>query len=165
MGGKKHNGKRINLQEANALFCDVFAELADSDISTTISLAGSARRHKKICGDIDIVIVPKSTDQFDAWCIEKFGLLKNGKPARTGLIEGVQVEFYVATSENYGSQLQMWTGSKFHNIKLRRLSKSKGFSMSQYGFKHLETKELVTCSTELSVYEFLGTPFVPAQSR
>ena len=27
MGGKKHNGKRINLQEANALFCDVFAEL------------------------------------------------------------------------------------------------------------------------------------------
>lgn len=169
MGGKAHGGRRIESLEALQLFNFLMVEVGQSDesgIITDAELAGSYRRGKTDCGDLDIVIIPNDQEAFDAFCSRKFGHLKNGKPKRTGLFDGVQVEFYVATPDNWGSQLQMWTGSWRHNQKLRALAKAQGLSLSQYGFKNRETKELVkACPLEGDVYAYLGLDFVVPEDR
>jgi len=165
MGGKAHGGRRVEREEAHDIFMAIEAQIATQ--GSHIALCGSYRRKKGSCGDLDIVFSPgHDTAKFDAFCKANFGMQKNGKKiARTGLINGVQVEFYVATPENLGTQLQMWTGSMYHNIKLRRVAKAKGYSMSQYGFRHAVSKELVTCATEQEVYDFLDMTFVHPEKR
>jgi DNA polymerase (family X) len=165
MGGKAHGGERVSRQRAEDIFLSIDREMGRNQLF----LCGSYRRGKESCGDLDIVIVPRKPGGsvvLDNWCIEHFGMQKNGKkPARNGLIDGVQVEFYVATPENLGTFLQMWTGSWQHNVELRKLALRKGYSMSQYGFRHKKTGELVECATEEEVYDFLGIDFVEPADR
>lgn len=170
MGGKALGGKRIDREDAEEMFNRISNDilLGESPMAGHLTLCGSYRRGKESCGDMDIVVCPDNESalkQFDRWAIHHLGYQKSGKPARKALIDGVQVEFYVAAPDNYGTFKQMWTGSMKHNIKLRRLSKSKGFSMSQYGFRNRETGELVTCATEEEVYAFLDIDFVDPKDR
>lgn len=173
MGGKAHGGERIDRDKAHNLY----RKIVGKNIGLHGAwLAGSYRRGKETTGDLDIVAVVRSpsinrfiddgNELFDQFCIEHFGMQKNGKkPARNGLIDGVQVEFYVATQQNLGTFLQMWTGSWQHNVELRKLALRKGYSMSQYGFRHKKTGELVECATEKEVYDFLGIDFVEPADR
>lgn len=163
MGGKAHGGARVQRAEVERLFWDR-CELKSG--KNQLFLCGSYRRGKPDCGDLDIVVVVRDREQFEQYLTEHFGLQKSGKKAaRNGLIEGVQVEYYEAQPENLGTFLQMWTGSVGENVRLRRLALQKGYSMSQYGFRHKETGVLVQCATEEEVYDFLGTPFVVPSSR
>lgn len=164
MGGKNFGGRRIDRAEAEQLFCFLQSEIGQQ-LKVDCILAGSYRRGKADSGDMDIVIIPSDRDVFDAFCARKFGTLKNGAPRKTGLFDGVQVEFYIANEDNWGSQLQMWTGSMHHNITLRKAAKKLGYSLSQYGFKNLETGHLITCPTEDSVYSFLQMDFVSPEDR
>jgi len=162
MGGKAHGGRRVSQQEAGRIFFNIDRMLEHNQLF----LCGSYRRDKPDCGDLDIVIIPRNPDLFDRFCVDNFGMQKNGKnPMRNGLIGDVQVEFYVATPENLGTFLQMWTGSMQTNIKLRKLAREKGYSLSQYGFKCLKTNKLHKCATEIAVYEFLGIGYVSPTDR
>jgi len=173
MGGKAHGGRRINREDVPALMEHIVMGLHLNRTCRSIWLCGSYRRGSSSSGDLDIVVIPGFDDggpedpnAFDDWCIQHFGLQKNGKkPMRNGLINGAQVEFYVATPENLGTFLQMWTGSWQHNVELRKHALRKGYSMSQYGFRHKKTGELVQCATEKEVYDFLGIDFVEPADR
>jgi len=173
MGGKAHGGRRIKRAAVAPLMEHIVMGLHLNRTCRSIMLCGSYRRGSLSSGDLDIVVIPGFGDggpedpgAFDDWCIQHFGLQKNGKkPARTGLIDGVQVELYVATPENHGTFVQMWTGSVKENVRLRKLALKKGYSMSQYGFRHKKTGDLVQCATEQEVYDFLGTPFVAPENR
>ena len=164
MGGKAHGGKRVSLVEANHIYNEVYTLFKPNVVKA--QLCGSARRGKESCGDLDIVVVPDSINgNLDSFFIETFGYQKSGKPAKTGLFKGVQVEFYVASPSNYGSFLQMWTGSAYHNIRLRRKAKKMGYSMSQYGMKCKDTSEVVEFDNEESIYEFLNMSYVLPEKR
>ena len=164
MGGKKYNGRRVTREEAEALYSEITDLIAAPGIC--LALAGSYRRGKADSGDLDIVIIPgdDGSDPFDKFCVKHFGRLKNGKVARAGLYKGVQVEFYVATEENWGSQLLMWTGSAHHNIKLRRRAKAVGYSLSQCGFKDL-SGVMHPMPNELALFDFLHLDFVAPDDR
>ena len=173
MGGKAHGGKRIMREDVHPLMFHIMMDLGLNRTCRSIAVCGSWRRGSPLSGDLDLVVIPgfdpgngPGPETFDDWCIQHFGMQKNGKkPMRNGLIRGVQVEFYVATLENHGTMIQMWTGSVKENVRLRKLALNKGYSMSQYGFRHKKTGELVQCATEKEVYEFLDTPFVAPENR
>lgn len=167
MGGKRHGGKRVTSVEAHALFHSIMSDIGQDNpagVPVDAVLAGSYRRGKPDSGDLDIVIIPQDEAKFDAWCTDNFGALKNGAIARTGLVNGIQVEFYIATPANWGTFLQMWTGSMYHNMSLRRKAKAKGYSLSQYGFKSVDGY-LHTCKTEAEVYSFLDIPWKDPAKR
>lgn len=164
MGGKALNGKTITNQEAFDL---VERIIINNDLGCKVSriaLAGSARRGKATCGDIDIVFIDKD-GLTKKWLAETFGLKKNGKPQTTVLIEEVQVEFYEATEECFGSQLLMWTGSAENNIRLRQICKKKGLTMSQYGIKDSSGKNLTAKMSEEEIYHFLGLDYTDPTRR
>ncbi len=166
MGGKAHGGIRISRDRALALYSEIH------DIMPTVEsviLCGSARRKKPTSGDLDIVVVPSDHEpqrkELDEFFVRMFGYQKSGKPAKTGLYKGVQTEFYVASPNNFGTFKQMWTGSKRENIRLRKIAKKKGFSLSQYGLKCKSTGEIVEFKSEEDLYKALDTPFKKPEDR
>ena len=166
MGGKAHGGKRISREAALSLYSEIVDQMPTVE---SIILCGSARRLKPTCGDLDIVVVPAQdpnlAGELDNFFVRMFGHQKSGKPAKTGLFRGVQTEFYVATQNNYGTFKQMWTGSKRENIRLRKIAKKKGFSLSQYGLKCKSTGEIVEFKSEEDLYKALDTPFKKPEDR
>ena len=59
----------------------------------------------------------------------------------------------------------MWTGSAYSNIKMRRASKKKGFTMSQYGIKDKDGNNLTKFMSEKQIFEFLGMTYVEPNKR
>ena len=166
MGGKAHGGKRISRETALSLYSEIVDQMPTVE---SVILCGSARRQKPTCGDLDIVVVPAQdselADRLNEFFVRMFGHQKSGKPAKTGLFRGVQTEFYVATPDNYGTFKQMWTGSAYHNVSLRRKATKMGYSLSQYGLKYKNTGNVVEFKSEEDLYEALNTPFKKPEDR
>jgi len=166
MGGKALNGKQITNEEAHQLFEKLVSENNLGCKAAKILLCGSARRGKETCGDLDIVFIDGGEEEnlLKEWLVDNYGVKKNGKPQTTILYEGVQVEFYEATPETWGSNVLMWTGSAFNNVRMRRKAKKLGYKMSQHGILN-EGVNLTAGFTEEQIYEFLGYDYVKPQKR
>jgi DNA polymerase/3'-5' exonuclease PolX len=164
MGGKALGGKTITNAEAFQLFEKIVLENNLGSKVEKILLCGSARRGKKTSGDLDIVFIDRDNAVKD-WLKENFGSKKNGKPQTTVLIDNVQVEFYEATSETWGSTVLMWTGSAYNNIKMRRACKKKGLTMSQYGIKNKDKVNLTANMSEQQIFEFLEMDYLDPTKR
>ena len=166
MGGKAHGGKRISRETALRLYSEIVDRMPTVE---SVKLCGSARRLKPTCGDLDIVVVPADDPQLkqelNEFFVHMFGHQKSGKPAKNGLFRGVQTEFYVASPNNYGSFVQMWTGSAYHNVSLRRKAAKLGYSLSQYGLKCKTTGEMLEFESEVALYEALCTPYKKPEDR
>jgi DNA polymerase (family 10) len=166
MGGKALNGKQITNEEALQLFEKLVLENNLGCKTEKILLCGSARRGKDTCGDLDIVFIDGGEEEnlLKEWLIDNYGVKKNGKPQTTILYEGVQVDFYEATHETWGSNVLMWTGSAFNNVRMRRKAKKLGYTMSQHGILN-EGVNLTSGFTEEQIYAFLGYDYVEPQKR
>lgn len=165
MGGKALGGNKMTLQEAINLYTTILTDNELATRSSAMMLCGSARREKKSCGDLDIVFVDNESGALKTWLLENFGTKKNGKPQTTVLIDGVQVEFYEATHESWGTCTLMWTGSKWNNIKLRRAAKSKGLKLSQHGLFDENKNNIAAGKTEREVFEMLGFDYIEPHKR
>ena len=167
MGGKALNGNKITLDEANNLFAKIVSENDLSSKVEKIVLCGSARRGKKQCGDLDIVFIDGGEEEslLKEWLVDNYGVKKNGKPQTTILYNGVQVEFYEATQDSWGTCTLMWTGSKWNNIKLRKAAKARDLKLSQHGLFDQDGNNLAAGKTEEEVFELLGFDYVEPQKR
>ena len=67
--------------------------------------------------------------------------------------------------EQYGAALQYFTGSKDHNIALRRLALDRNWKLNEYGLSDLSTGEKIAGKSEDEVYRMLGLPFIEPELR
>jgi DNA polymerase (family X) len=81
------------------------------------------------------------------------------------LASGVQVDLRVVEEGQYWTALQYFTGSKDHNIALRRRVLERGWSLSEYGVKEAETGKNRDGSTEEDLYRMLGLPYIEPELR
>jgi DNA polymerase/3'-5' exonuclease PolX len=161
MGGKKTDGREFDLEYASAVANKVSADLTSHGIVNVV--CGSIRRKKPKVHDIDIVVVWGG--DASAYCYEKFGIQKNGKSKRSGIIDEINVEIYPSTGvENWITNLATWTGSKEENIRLRAKAKKMGFTFSQNGFLDKDNN-VVPFQTEEELYAYLGESFVEPENR
>ena len=165
MGGKALNGNKITREQAYDLYNHIIHTHKLSWKHDRIQLCGSARRGKKYCGDLDIVFQDNENGDFKAWLLETFGTKKNGKPQTTVLYNGVQVEFYEATQDSWGTCTLMWTGSKWNNIKLRKAAKARDLKLSQHGLFDQDGNNLAAGKSEEQVFALLGFDYVEPQNR
>ena len=76
---------------------------------------------------------------------------------------GMQVDLRVIAPESYGAALVYFTGSKPHNIELRKLGQKLGYKINEYGvFK--KDKQLAG-KTEEELYKALGLSYVEPELR
>ena len=130
-------------------------------------LAGSYRRFKETVGDIDILVTAGDTenamDRFVAYDKVKDVMAKGSTRATVILTSGLQVDVRVVNEDCFGAALQYFTGSKAHNIEIRRLAQERGLKISEYGVFKGERR--MAGDTEESVYRSVGLPWIPPELR
>lgn len=86
-------------------------------------------------------------------------------PTRASVVlkSGLQVDLRVVDEASYGAALCYFTGSKTHNITLRRLAQERGLKLNEYGV--FRGRERIAGADETSVYAALGLPFIAPELR
>jgi DNA polymerase (family 10) len=130
-------------------------------------VAGSYRRMRETVGDLDILVTALSgsdvMQRFVAYD-EVAEVLSQG-PTRASVIlkSGLQVDLRVVEQAAYGAALCYFTGSKAHNITLRRIAQDKGLKLNEYGL--FREGKRIAGATEESVYRALGLPWIAPELR
>jgi DNA polymerase/3'-5' exonuclease PolX len=122
-----------------------------------IEVAGSIRRRKHQCRDIDIVLIPKDMWGLNAK-LKSMGNKKSGgeKIIRIDVV-GTQVDIYIATEETWATLLLIRTGSKESNIRLARRAKDLGYQLKADGSGLLdEDGTRIAGEDEHSIFYKLG---------
>jgi DNA polymerase (family 10) len=65
--------------------------------------------------------------------------------------------------ESFGAALNYFTGSKDHNVALRRIAQEKGLKLNEYGL--FRGSKRVAGETEEEIYKALGLSFIPPELR
>jgi DNA polymerase (family 10) len=132
-----------------------------------VEAAGSLRRMKETVGDIDVLATAttpaKLSDAFTRLPTVK-KVMEKGDTKSSVLLDGnVQVDLRVVAKESFGSALMYFTGSKDHNIALRKLAIEKGLKLNEYGLFKGNTQ--VAGRSEDEVYKRLGLDYIPPELR
>jgi DNA polymerase (family 10) len=131
------------------------------------AVAGSYRRSRETVGDIDIVASSSRPEPaIDAFARypEATRVVERGSTRATIILRsGLQVDIRVVAPESYGSALVYFTGSKAHNIAIRRIAQNKGLKINEYGVFRGEKR--LAGETEESVYRAIGLPLIPPELR
>ena len=132
-----------------------------------MEVAGSFRRRKETVGDIDILIASpfshKIMDEFVSLpdIVRIWGRGETKSSVR--MKKGYDIDLRIVMEDSFGSALQYFTGSKEHNVALRRLAISKGYKLNEYGlFKNDLYK---AGKKEEDIYEKLGLQYIPPELR
>ncbi len=130
-------------------------------------VAGSYRRKKETIGDIDILVIssdPKKVMDYFVSMPEVINVYGKGKTKSSVKLEnGIDVDIRVVEEKSYGSALNYFTGSKDHNVALRRIAMEKGMKLSEYGL--FRGNKFVSGRTEEEVYKTLGLAFIEPELR
>jgi DNA polymerase (family 10) len=129
--------------------------------------AGSLRRMKETIGDIDILATSLHSVLLSEAFTNMSGvrkILEKGETKSSIILESnLQVDLRIVDEQSFGSALMYFTGSKDHNIALRKLAISKGLKLSEYGL--FKGNERVAGRTEEEVYKRLGLDYIPPELR
>ncbi len=132
-----------------------------------VTVAGSFRRMRETVGDLDILV----TASPDSQVMQRFGSydevaeVHSAGGTRGSLVLkcGLQVDLRVVAEESYGAALHYFTGSKAHNIAIRRIAQQAGLKVNEYGVFRGERR--IAGDTEESVYRAVGLPYIPPELR
>ncbi len=165
---KKGGGRHI-LGEIWPLIKQIEAGLMKVEGVKVVSLAGSARRMKETVGDIDYLVVsakPEKVTEFFTGMPEVEEVKGSGPTkAFVRLQGGIDADLLVVPEESWGSALQYFTGSKEHNVKLRKIAIAKGLHLNEWGVFEASTERRAGGRTEEDVYAALGLQWIPPEMR
>jgi len=165
----KKGKERMNLGTAVGVSSKFVGLLKKLPYVKKISLAGSLRRMKETVRDIDILITSTDPEKImeifvkspDVGEVLAHGSTKSS--IRT--TEGIQVDVRVVDDKCYGAALVYFTGSKAHNIHIRRLANQMGLKISEYGVFREKTDKWIAGLKEEDVYKALKLPYIPPELR
>ncbi len=162
-GGRMLLGEALPLAEAYVEY------LRSTQSIDRISVAGSLRRGRDTVGDIDILVGddrPAAViDAFAAYPSVEEVLMKGPTKCSVRLDGGLQVDIRAVETRSYGAALQYFTGSKEHNVSLRRIGVEMGLKLNEYGLFERDSDRMVASSTEEEVYSALGLAYIPPEIR
>lgn len=142
MSGAALNGKRVKREEVESLVEDLL-NMGFSDVIIKYEICGSYRRGKPDSGDIDVVFIPKSLEEYEAWFnnlkIEK----RKGLLANNILINDVQIDLFVATENSYAAMVMTWTGSRGFNIVMRGKLQKQGYVYTRNGVYNQSSGKII----------------------
>src|SRR5262249_30624757 len=94
--------------------------------------------------------------------IEKV-LARGDTKLRVRLRAGIEMDVRVVPAESYGAALQYFTGSKAHNIVVRKRAQDRGLKINEYGV--FRGEKSVAGRTEEEVYATVDLPWIPPELR
>ena len=174
---------RFKISEADQLVEPLLEYLRACKEVEQLEVAGSYRRRRETVGDIDLLAIAKSP----APVMERFTSYPNlvrvemsgDTRGRIALRSGLEVDLRILPRQSYGAALVYFTGSKEHNIRLRKRAIERDLRLSEYGvFRNPASNgtetggeqdpwagEMVAGATESEVYEAVELPWIPSELR
>ena len=167
LGAAQVSERRLLLHEAEAQANAIVAHLEAGGGITQIAVAGSYRRRKETIGDLDVLVTcTDSTKIMDRFV--KYGevaeVLSQGETRSTVKLRGgLQVDVRAVEPAAYGAALQYFTGSKAHNVELRKIAQDRELKLNEYGL--FKWTRRVAGATEAEIYAKLGLDWIPPELR
>ncbi len=134
-----------------------------------MEVAGSFRRGKETVGDLDFCAVSPQPEkvirQFTSMKDVKDILAQGATKSSVRLTNGLQIDLRVVKDKEFGSAMNYFIGSKEHNVELRKLALSKGYTLSEYGLSSLQNKKWIAGKVENDIYRKLGLQCIEPELR
>ncbi|MCA9397704.1 DNA polymerase/3'-5' exonuclease PolX [candidate division WWE3 bacterium] len=172
---KQEKDERMLLYKADIIIESFLAAIPKNTVITKIIPVGSVRRRVPTVGDFDFAIEtdnPTEVEKLfenhpDIVSISSKGEFKITLNHR----EGYRIDILMETASSFPSLLQHFTGSKAHNVLLRKKANNMGYSLSEHGIKLLSSEgkegsdQIVLVGSEEELYELLKLQYIPPELR
>jgi len=159
--------KRLKLSIADEIATPLLEYLRKAEGVKEVIVAGSYRRRKETVGDLDILVSHKKNSDMMEHFIKYEDVRKvisSGKTRSSVLLRsGLQVDLRSVAEVSCGAALHYFTGSKAHNIAIRKIGQSKGLKINEYGI--FKGKKRIAGKTEEEVFRSVGLPYIQPELR
>jgi len=163
----KQRAGRRPLGDVLELARDIEARLRALTGVSQAAMAGSIRRRKETIGDLDFVVVARDAEAVMRFftALPEVAVVHGSGHTKSmvQLANGMDADLRVVPAASFGAALNYFTGSKDHNVALRRLAIERGLKLNEYGVFDGETA--VAGRTEAEVYAALDLPYIPPELR
>jgi DNA polymerase (family 10) len=160
-------GRRFPLFRAEQRADDLVAFLKSAPGVDRVIVAGSLRRRMETVGDLDILVTCRDAGKLMAHFVsyeDIRSVVSQGDTRSTVVLRsGMQVDVRAVPQVSYGAALHYFTGSKDHNVAVRRRAVRKGLKINEYGV--FQGQRRIAGETEESVYARIGLPYIEPELR
>jgi len=167
LGAAQQGERRMLLHEAETQANAIVGYLQAGGGIAEIAVAGSYRRRRETIGDLDILVTsgssPRVMDRFAEYGEVAEVDSKGDTHATVKLRGGLQVDLRAVEPDAYGAALVYFTGSKAHNIELRKIAQEHSYKLNEYGL--FKGTRRVAGKTEQEIYALLGLDWIPPELR
>ncbi len=164
---RRSSEKRFLYHTARQYAEPLVAYLAATAGVKQVVIAGSYRRGRETVGDLDILVTASGKSPVMQRFVDYEAVqdvVSRGRTRATVFLRnGLQVDLRVVAPKSFGAALYYFTGSKAHNIHVRRLAQQRGLKINEYGV--FRGDKSVSGATETSVFRAVGLPFIPPELR
>jgi len=167
LGQAQVTERRMLLHEADAQASAIVDYLEAGGDIRQIAVAGSYRRRRETIGDLDVLVTSDNGAQAMDYFVrygEVAAVISQGETRATVKLRGgLQVDLRAVEPAAYGAALQYFTGSKAHNVELRKIAQEQGYKLNEYGL--FKGTRRVAGRTEEEIYAKLGLDWMPPELR
>ncbi|MEA3372325.1 MAG: DNA polymerase/3'-5' exonuclease PolX [Campylobacterota bacterium] len=164
---KLYEEKRYRLFEVIPMAEAIIEALRGSQGLIEIEIAGSIRRRRDTVHDIDIVASCEAGNNIMArfTALEGVDKISMQGTTRSSVIlkSGIHIDLRVVPKNAFGAALHHFTGSKPHNIALRKMAVKNGLKINEYGV--FKGDRRVAGERETDIYDTLGLAYVEPEMR
>lgn len=161
------HSQRVSISDARAAAEAIVEDLQKLKEVGQVAVAGSCRRRKETCGDLDILATCSDSgppmDCLAAHPLVESVLQRGETKQRVRLKTGMELDLRVVPEESFGAAMQYFTGSKEHNVVVRQRARDLGLKLNEYGVFRDDVQ--VAGRTEEEVYAAIGLPWFPPELR
>jgi DNA polymerase (family 10) len=160
-------GDRILLSQARRLVAPIVEAVRAHPNAIRAEVCGSLRRRAETIGDLDILFSSAEPGPV----FERFvslpdvaQVLGHGpSKASVRLSDGVQCDLRGVDDTQFPFALHYFTGSKAHNIAMRKRAIARGLKLNEYGLEGPNGP--VPCASEADLFAALGLSYIPPELR
>ena len=160
-------GDRILQSTARRLIAPVFMAVRGQSGVIRSEICGSLRRRCETIGDLDILFSSSDPgpilDRFVKLPDVAKVLAHGPSKASVRLADGVQCDLRGVADDQFPFALHYFTGSKTHNIAMRRRAIDRGLKLSEYGLEGPDGP--IACATEEELFRALDLAYISPELR
>ncbi len=161
--------RRTPILEAMRLAERLVSEIRRLTGVEAATYCGSLRRFRDTVADLDILVAVSDAASVRSQVVG-MGWIREVIVAGDAKISaythaGLQVDIRMAPPVQWGAAILYFTGSKEHNIRLRRLAKQRDWVLSEYALYKEADGSVVAQETEEAIYQALDLVWIPPTIR